>query len=117
MRKLFFVLLVLFLAGVAGLSAAPPRSGGGDDTTQMVMPFEAVELICLWADQYQAGLLTQDEFKVLVAGRITVMCMGYVHEQPSGMYALAKETRKKMDLLFLYRELELGIQHPRGLSE
>jgi hypothetical protein len=34
-----------------------------------------LELICLWSDQYRQGLLTQDEFKTLVAGRITVMYM------------------------------------------
>ncbi|MDR0723480.1 MAG: hypothetical protein LBF75_11965 [Treponema sp.] len=39
------------------------------------MPFlftQAVELICLWSDQYRQGLLTQDEFKTLVAGRIVI---------------------------------------------
>jgi hypothetical protein len=38
-KKLFLVLLVL-LAGIAGLSAAPPRPGGGDDTPLIVIPQE-----------------------------------------------------------------------------
>jgi hypothetical protein len=80
----------------------------------MVMPLEDVELICLWADQYRQGLLTQDEFKLLIAGRLTIMCMrGQVKSE--GMKTLAEKTRKKVDRLFLYRELELGIQHPGSL--
>jgi hypothetical protein len=77
----------------------------------MVIPLEDVGLICLWADRYQAGLLTQDEFKTLVAGRITVMCMRG-RQTGIGMKALAEKTRKKVDRLFMYRELELGIQRP-----
>jgi hypothetical protein len=106
-KKLFLVLLVL-LAGISGLSAAPLRPGGGDDTPLIVIAQEGtviaftapgmsasirqamtfvmaqntkaafardLELICLWSDQYRQGLLTQDEFKTLVAGRITVMYM------------------------------------------
>jgi hypothetical protein len=45
-KKLFLVLFVL-MVGMAGLSAAPLRSGRGDDASQMVMPLEDVELICL----------------------------------------------------------------------
>jgi hypothetical protein len=105
-KKLFLVLLVL-LAGISGLSAAPLRPGGGDDTPLVVIPQEgaaaftapgmpapmrpamifvraqdheaaftqAVDLIRLWSDQYRQGLLTQNEFKTLVAGRIMVMYM------------------------------------------
>ncbi|MDR1072170.1 MAG: hypothetical protein LBL45_00630, partial [Treponema sp.] len=49
---------------------------------------------CLWADQYKAGLLTHDEFKTLVAGRIVVM---YMRDQTrsEGMRSLAEKTRKK----------------------
>jgi hypothetical protein len=114
-KKLFLVLFVL-LAGMAGLSATPPGRAGSDDTPQMVIPLEDVELICLWAAQYRQGLLTQDEFKTLVTGRIVVM---YMRDQPrsEGMRALAEKTRKKVDSLFMYRELYLGIQHPDGLSE
>jgi hypothetical protein len=104
-KKLFLVLLVL-LAGAAGLSAVPLRPGGGDATPQIIISqaditvsitapvvqasmrpvgifvtaYETafthdLELICLWADQYQEGLLTVDEFKTLVVGRIAVMHM------------------------------------------
>jgi hypothetical protein len=163
-KKLFLVFLVL-LVGMAGLSAAPPKSGGINNTPQMVMPqavsiavsekqepisgscfrintvfcqptlslspilfvdfitapdnttafTEDIELICLWADQYRQGLLTQDEFKVLVAGRIGVL---FMRDQVGieGMKSLAEETRKKVDRLFMYRELELGIQGPTSLA-
>jgi hypothetical protein len=86
MKKLLF--LFLCLAVVAGFVSAgdihPPGAlelpGYGfheaavtPDT--VLAPLETAELICLWADQYQAGLLSYDEFKTLVAGRITVMRM------------------------------------------
>ncbi|MDR1218647.1 MAG: hypothetical protein LBK73_03445 [Treponema sp.] len=94
--KKFFLFLFVLLAGAAWASAAPFQSGGGDDASQMAMPLEDVELICLWAGQYKAGLLTHDEFKTLVAGRIVVM---YMRDQTrsEGMGALAEKTRKKVD--------------------
>jgi hypothetical protein len=124
MKKLLF--LFVCLAAVAGFAVAddyrPPGapalelSGYGvgceavaPDT--VLAPLGAAELICLWADQYQAGLLTQDEFKTLVSGRITVMRMKD-QTRSEGMYFLAKKTRTKVDRLFMRRELELGIQHP-----
>jgi hypothetical protein len=106
-KKLFLVLLVL-LAGIAGLSAAPLRPGGGDEAPLSFIPREGtaiafaapgipeavrpatvfvvaqdnkaafardLELICLWFGQYQEGLLSANDFKTLVAGRITVMYM------------------------------------------
>jgi hypothetical protein len=120
-KKLFLVFFVL-LVGMSGLSAAPSREGGVNDTPQVVIPqadstasigapglqapmLPEVELICLWADQYRLGLLTQDEFEALVAGRIDVLRMGAL-----GMRSLAEETRIKVDRRFMYREVELGIQ-------
>ncbi|MDR2742247.1 MAG: hypothetical protein LBB98_08875, partial [Treponema sp.] len=55
---------------------------------------QAVELICLWADQFRQGLLTQDEFKTLVAGRITITLRDYLtashlKEGAAGMRSLA----------------------------
>jgi hypothetical protein len=105
-KKLFLVFLVL-LVGIAGLSAAPPRPGGADNVPQMIIPrvdstvsiappgmpepmrsggifvaqgkktafTETTAVICLWFDQYREGLLTGDEFKTLVAGRIAVIYM------------------------------------------
>jgi hypothetical protein len=105
-KKLFLVLLVL-LVGIIGLSAAPLRPGGGDDAPLIFIPQENMavftapgmpapmrpamtfviaqdnkatfaqdlELICLWFEQYREGLLTANDFKTLVAGRITVMHM------------------------------------------
>jgi hypothetical protein len=123
MKKLFLVLLVL-LAGVTGLSAMPLRPDRGDDTLQMVMLLEDVELICLGPEQYRQGLLTQDEFKTLVAGQIVILVHDYLTISCSRLKAgagsmkfLAENTRKKVDRLFMYRELELGIQHHGGLSE
>jgi hypothetical protein len=135
-KKLFLVFFVL-LVGMAGLSAAPSREGGVNDTPQAVIPqadstasirapgvwmpllpgggfdmAQAVDLICLWSDQYREGLLTQDEFKVLVAGRIDVLKMGAL-----GMRALAEETRIKVNRRFMYREWELGIQPPDGFPK
>ena len=146
MKKLFLVFLVL-LAGMAGLSAAPPQSGGAGDAPRMIMPLaysavsivapgmpapmrpgggfvaqgndaaftQDIELICLWADQYREGLLTEDEFKTLVVGRIAIM---YMREQADGggMRALAEKTRERVDRFFLSRELELGIRRVASLS-
>jgi hypothetical protein len=124
MKKLLF--LFVCLAAIAGFVMAddcwPPGApvlelpgyGVGCEAVApdtVLAPLGAVELICLWADQYQAGLLTQDEFKTLVAGRITVMRMrDQTHSE--GMYSLAAETRKKVDRLFMCLELKLGIQRP-----
>jgi hypothetical protein len=122
-KKLFLVFLVM-LVGMAGLSAAPPGEGWADDAPQVVMPqadsaafTQAVDLICLWADQYRQGLLTQDEFKVLVAGRIAIASRDYsaisrLKTGTGGMKSLAEKTRQKVDRLFMYRERELGIQGP-----
>jgi hypothetical protein len=76
---------------------------------------QAVELISLWAEQYRQGLLTADEFTTLVAGRIGVL---FMRDQVGieGMKSLAEETRKKVDRLFMYREIELGIQRPISLA-
>jgi hypothetical protein len=134
-KKLFLVFLVL-LVGMSGLSAAPPGSGGGDDTPQMVMPqaditasitapgvlapmrpggvfdmTQAVELICQWADQYRQGLLTQGEFKVLVADRIDILNI-----DTGGIKSLEEKTKQKVDRLFMYRELQLGIHGPTSLA-
>jgi hypothetical protein len=81
---------------------------------------QAVELICLWSDQYREGLLTQDEFKVLVAGRIAITVHDYsaisrLKTGTNGMRALAEETRIKVDRHFMYREVELGIRGPASL--
>jgi hypothetical protein len=130
MKKLLF--LFLCLAAVAGFVVADdcrppgapalelPGHGVGceaviPDTVLAVASLEAVELICLWADQCQAGLLTQDEFKTLVAGRIAGMYMRHP-TRSEGMYALAKKTREKVDRLFMRRELELGIQRPINVA-
>jgi hypothetical protein len=116
MKKPFLVLFVL-LAGMAGLSAAPSRQSGADAAPQMAQNndaafTQATELICLWADQYQKGLLTGDEFKNLVAGRITVL---HMRQQVSdgGMRSLAEKTRAKVDRLLLLWELRLGIRQIR----
>jgi hypothetical protein len=139
-KKLFLVFLIL-LTGMAGLSATPPRPGGADDAPQMIMPLadstvsttapgvsapmrpggifvvqgndaaftEAIDLICLWFDQYQEGLLAENDFKTLVAGRIAVMYMR--NQAPDrGMKALAEKTRAKVDRLLLLQELKLGIR-------
>jgi hypothetical protein len=130
MKKL--LLLFLCMAAVAGFvwandyrpPGAPalemPGYGVGyeavtPDTVLTMASLEAVELICLWADQYRAGLLTQDEFKALVAGRITVMCMRG-RQTGVGMYSLAEKTRTKVDHHFMRRELELGIQRPINVA-
>jgi hypothetical protein len=82
---------------------APMRQGGifvaqGNDAAFT----EAIDLICLWAGQYRAGLLTDNEFKTLVSGRIAVM---YMREQVNngGMRFLAEKTRAKTDRSFLLR--------------
>jgi hypothetical protein len=82
-----------------------------DNTTAFT---EDIELICLWADQYRQGLLTQDEFKTLVAGRIVIAARDYsvisrLKTDTNGMRSLAEKTRIKVDRLFMYRELQLGI--------
>jgi hypothetical protein len=135
-KKLFLVFLVM-LVGMAGLSAAPPGEGWADDAPQVVVPqadstasirapgmpllpgggfdmAQAVELICQRSDQYRQGLLTQDEFKVLVADRVTVM---YMKNQAGigGMKPLAEKTKQKADRFFMYRELRLGIHRPASL--
>jgi hypothetical protein len=128
MKKLFVLFLCLaaavgfIWAGAVRPPGIPELLGYGagceavtPDTVLAVASLEAAELICLWADQYQAGLLTQDEFKTLVAGRITVMCMSG-RQTGIGMKALAEKTRKKVDRLFMYRELELGIQRPISVA-
>ena len=146
MKKLFLILLVL-LVGMTGLSAAPPVEGGADDALQIIMPqaditvFTAVpempepmrpggifvaqgneaaftqdlDLICLWSDQYREGLLSRDEFKTLVAGRIAVM---YMRDQAGdgGMRALAKKTRERVDRYFYSRELKMGIRKATSLD-
>jgi hypothetical protein len=142
-KKLFLVFLVL-LVGMSGLSAAPPGDGRADITPQtphadsaasigapgVWMPLlpgggfdmaQAVELICQWSDQYRQGLLTQDEFKVLVAGRIAIAARDYsaisrLKTDTNGMRSLAEETRIKVDRRFMYRELELGIRGPTSLA-
>jgi hypothetical protein len=138
-KKLFLVFFVL-MAGMAGLSAAPPRPGGADDAPQIPLTdsivfipasmrpggifvalgndaafTEAIGLICLWVDQYQAGQLTGDELKTLAAGRITVM---YMRQQVNdgGMRPLAEKTRAKVDRFFLSQELKLGIRRVSSLD-
>ena len=114
--------MVLPLADTAAFAAvpgvpAPVRPGGvfataqGDD----VAFTEAIELICSWFDQYREGLLTENDFKTLVAGRITVM---YMREQADGvvMRALAKKTREKTGRSFLLYELKLGIKRIGSLA-
>jgi hypothetical protein len=39
---------------------------------------EDIELLCSWSEQYREGLLTGNDFKTLVSGRIAVM---YLREQ------------------------------------
>jgi hypothetical protein len=39
---------------------------------------EDIELLCSWSEQYREGLLTGNDFKTLVSGRIAVM---YMREQ------------------------------------
>ena len=69
-----------------------------------------IELICLWFDQYREGLLTANDFKTLVAGRITVLYMkeqilrgivaaktAYPIDRTGGMRIRAAETRKKIN--------------------
>jgi hypothetical protein len=128
MKKLLF--LFLCLAAVAGFVMADdihppgapalelPGHGVGCEAAipdTVLAPLGAVELICLWADQYQAGLLSPDEFKTLVAGRIAVMYMRHP-TRSEGMYALAEKARKKADRLFMRRELALGIQRPISVA-
>jgi hypothetical protein len=128
MKKLLFLLLCL--AAVAGFvmsddyrpPGAPalelPGYGFHEEVVipnTVLAPLGAVELICLWADQYQAGLLTPDEFKTLVAGRIAVMYMrGPTRSE--GMYSLSAKARAKVDRFFMRRELELGIQRPINVA-
>jgi hypothetical protein len=125
-KKLFLVFLVL-LVGMAGLPAAPPGEGGVNDTPQVVIPqaddafTRAVDLICLWSDQYWQGLLTRDEFKVLVAGRIVIAAHDYsatsrLKTDTNGMRSLAEKTKQKVDRLFMSRELQLGIHGPTSLA-
>jgi hypothetical protein len=144
--KKFFLVFLVLLAGMAGLSAAPLRPGGGNDAPLMVMPqgdmavsiaasgvpapmrpggvfvsaqesafTQDLELICLWFEQYREGLLTADEFKTLAAGRVAVM---YMRDQAGieRMRSLAEKMRQKADPLFMYRELDLGIQMPISLA-
>jgi hypothetical protein len=114
-KKLFLVFLVL-LVGMAGLSAAPPGEGWADDAPQPVMLQEGsaasiaspgvqadVELIYRRADQYRQGLLTQDEFKVPAAGWIDVLKIG-----TGGMWPLAEKTKQKVDRFFAYRGTAAG---------
>jgi hypothetical protein len=126
-KKLFLVFLVL-LVGMSGLSAAPPGEGGAGDTSQVIIPqadisaFIAapgvqapmlldVDLICLWADQYRQGLLTQGEFKTLVVGRIDIL-----KTDTNGMNSLVEKTRQKVNYLLMHREVELGIRGPTSLA-
>jgi hypothetical protein len=169
-KKLFLVFLVL-LVGMAGLSAAPPGSDGVNDTLQVVMPqavsiavseiqapisgsyfrintvfyqptlslspilfvdfitapddatafTEDIELLCLWGEQYQEGLLTANDFKTLVADRIAIVAHDYsaisrLKINTGSMRSLAEKTRIKVDRLFMYRELQLGIHGPTSLA-
>jgi hypothetical protein len=115
-KKLFLVFLVL-LVGMSGLSAAPPGDSGVDDTPQIVAQADsaavtqAVDLICLWAHRYRQGQLTQDQFMILVAGRIDIL-----KTDANGMKFLAEKTRQKVDRLLMYRELQLGIRGPTSLA-
>jgi hypothetical protein len=152
-KKLFLVLLVL-LVGIAGLSAVPLRPGGSDDAPLIFTPQEdtaiafrapgtpapmwpamtlvmardheaafarAVELIGLWSDQHRQGLLTRDEFKTLVTGRIIITLRdysttSYLKADMGSMRFLAEKTRKNVDRLLMYRELELVIKRPISLA-
>jgi hypothetical protein len=115
MKKFFLVLLIL-LAGISGLSAAPLHPGGGNDTPLHETAFtQAVDLICLWSDQYRQGLLTQDEFRTLATGRIALavrdyLAISHLKAGAESMRSLAEKTRKNVDRFFIYRERELGIQ-------
>jgi hypothetical protein len=147
-KKLFLVFLVL-LVGMTGLSAAPRGEGGAVDAPRIIIPqadiaaFTAVpgipepmrpggvfvmaqgneaaftqdlDLICLWSDQYREGLLSRDEFKTLVIGRIAVMYMRDQADVTGGMRALAKKTRGKVERLFLLQELKMGIRKTTSLA-
>ena len=59
-----------------------------------------IDLICLWSDQYREGLLSRDEFKTLVAGRIAVMYRRDQADKTGGMRALAKKTMEEVDRFF-----------------
>jgi hypothetical protein len=146
--KKFFLVLLVLLVGITGLSAAPPGVGGGDNTLQMIIPqadiavsiaapvmpapmrpdevfvtaqgneaafTQDLELICLWAEQYREGLLTQDEFKPLVAGRIAVIRI-WEQADYGGMRAPAEKTREKTDRFFFLRERKLGIRRIGSLT-
>jgi hypothetical protein len=75
-----------------------------------------LDLICLWADRYREGLLTQDEFKTLVTGRIVVMYRRDQADVTGGMRALAKKTKEKVDRFFYLRELKMGIRKVTSLA-
>jgi hypothetical protein len=83
---------------------------------------QAVDLICLWSDQYRQGLLTQDEFKTLVTGRIIItlrdcLTISHLKAGAESMRFLAEKTKKNVDRFFMYRERELGIQGPISLAQ
>jgi hypothetical protein len=71
-KKLFLVFLVL-LAGVAGLSAAPLRPGGGNDAPLMVMP--------------------QEDMAVSIAASGIPVLM-----QPGGVFSMVQESAFTRDL-------------------
>jgi hypothetical protein len=151
MKKLFPFMLILFLgAGLFGLPAIPLRPGSNAPGSVLLredisdaalkapagvlvndrLPYlsfseiafiRAVDLICLWSEQYREGLLTRNEFKVLVAGRVALAVRSY----PSGSYRkaeagsmrfLTEKARKNTDRLLMYRELEMGIKKPISLA-
>ena len=107
--------MIMSLADGAVSIEAPGMSGsmlpGGGVVAQDndAAVTEDIDLICLWAYKYLAGLLTEDEFTTLVAGRIAVMYMRDQADVTGGMRSLAKKTKEKADRFFLLQELKLGI--------
>jgi hypothetical protein len=58
---------------------------------------EDIELLCSWSEQYREGLLTGNDFKTLVSGRIAVM---YMREQAlKGMPRIVSLTPTEFPLL------------------
>jgi hypothetical protein len=75
--KRFVLVSLVLLAGLGVLFATPVQSGRSGDSSQLIVPLKDVELLCLWTDQYQAGLITREEFKTLLVGRIVIIIREY----------------------------------------
>jgi hypothetical protein len=105
-KKLFLVLLVL-MVGISGLSAMPLRPGGGNDTPLTYIPQE--DMIAFTAPRISAPM--RPAMTLVIAQN---------HEaaftQATGMRFLAEKTKKNVDRLFMSWEVEMGIRRPISLA-